>query len=63
MAVNRKRVLRWWARANWGAAGLWLLLIYPTVKWWHDSITWLVIMSLWANFAGHLAAALAAEED
>lgn len=31
----------------------WLLLVIPTVLWWRESITWLAIMSVWANVAGH----------
>ncbi len=32
---------------------LWLLLVVPTVVWWRNSVPWLAIMSVWANFAGH----------
>lgn len=35
---------------------LWVLLIVPTVLWWQNSITWVIVMSLWANIAAHAAA-------
>jgi hypothetical protein len=54
---------RRWARLNWGLAGLWTLLIAPTLLWWRDSVLWVALMSLWANIASHAAAALAARAE
>lgn len=34
---------------------IWLALVLPTVLWWRDSILWVAIMSVWANFAAHFA--------
>lgn len=34
---------------------LWALLIIPSVLFWQNSIVWVVIMSAWANLAGHFA--------
>lgn len=34
---------------------LWALLLVPTLLWWRDSIVWVSVMSLYANFAGHWA--------
>lgn len=44
---------------------IWALLIVPTLLWWRESILWIALMSVWANFAASLAAlvsALAARE-
>lgn len=38
----------------------WLILIVPSVLWWKESIAWIVIMSAWANFAGHGAGLVSA---
>lgn len=35
---------------------VWGLLIVPTVLFWHSSILWIALMSVWANFAAHFAA-------
>ncbi len=32
------------------------LLIPPSAFWWKDSVPYLVFISVWANFAGHLSA-------
>jgi hypothetical protein len=34
----------------------WALLAIPTLIWWKDSITWVAVMSLYANIAAHWAA-------
>lgn len=55
-----------WIKDGWGdpqfdrkihgwATVIWVLLIIPSVLWWRTSVTWLVIMSAWANVAGHYA--------
>lgn len=35
---------------------VWLALIVPSVLWWSESIKWIVLMSVWANVAGHFSA-------
>jgi hypothetical protein len=35
---------------------VWLVLIVPAVLWWKDSVPFLVIVSVYANVAGHWAA-------
>jgi hypothetical protein len=35
---------------------LWGLLIVPGILWWNDSIPFLVLCSVYANFVGHLSA-------
>lgn len=34
----------------------WVILIVPSVLWWSQSVKWIVIMSVWANVAGHFSA-------
>ena len=52
-----------WARVNWLFAATWTALIAPTLLWWRDSVLWVALMSLWANIASHVAAALAARAE
>lgn len=33
----------------------WALLIVPAVLYWKESIIFLVVCSVWANFAGHFS--------
>lgn len=35
---------------------VWILLLIPSVLWWSETIMWVVLMSVWANIAGHWAA-------
>jgi hypothetical protein len=42
---------------------LWILLIFPSVLLWRESIVWLVIMSAWANVAGSVASLQSARAD
>ncbi len=35
---------------------LWALLIIPAVLWWSQSVPFLVMVSVYANVAGHFAA-------
>lgn len=43
---------------------VWGILLIPTLVWWKDSVTWVAIMSLYANLVGHWSAyqAVKAEE-
>ena len=40
---------------------VWVVLVLPTLLWWRDSVSWVVLMSLWANIASHWAAREAAK--
>ena len=42
---------------------VWILLIFPSVLLWRESIVWLVIMSAWANVAGSVASLQSARAD
>lgn len=37
------------------ATVIWLLLMIPSVTIWKDALIWVIIMSAWANVAGHWA--------
>lgn len=54
---------RTWKRVHWTLTVVWALMLIPTLLWWSDSILWVAGMSLYANVAGHWAAAQAAEAD
>jgi hypothetical protein len=46
----------WLRRFHAVATIAWLLLAVPSVLWWKHSILWVIILSVWANFASHFAA-------
>lgn len=35
---------------------MWIALIPPTLIFWPESVTWVALMSIWANIAAHAAA-------
>jgi hypothetical protein len=35
---------------------VWIVLLIPSVLWWSEAIMWVVLMSVWANIAGHWSA-------
>lgn len=51
------------ATIHYGLAGLWGLMLIPTLLWWKDSVLWVAAMSLYANFVGHLSAAKASRAE
>lgn len=61
----RKRLIsaHAWKLIHWTLTALWALMLIPTLLWWSDSILWVAAMSLYANVAGHWAAAQASEAD
>lgn len=38
------------------ATFVWILLIIPSILWWSESLIWIILMSAWANIAGHWSA-------
>lgn len=42
---------------------VWVLLIFPTLLWWKESILWVALMSIWANIVGHFSAYIAARSE
>ncbi|MFF8544836.1 hypothetical protein ACF060_31620 [Streptomyces werraensis] len=51
------------AVAHYSLAGVWVLLLIPTLIWWKNSVLWVAGMSLYANFVGHLSAAKASRAE
>lgn len=51
------------ALAHYCLAGVWVLLLIPTLVWWKNSVLWVAAMSLYANFAAHLSAAKASRAE
>jgi hypothetical protein len=47
-------------RINAGLALLWAVLLPPALLWWRDSVPFLVLCSVYANLAGHVAGVAAA---
>ena len=43
------------AKMHLGGAAFWLLMLIPTLIWWHSSVLWVAILSLYALLIGHLA--------
>lgn len=37
-------------------AGLWAVLVVPALLWWKDSIIFVILLSLYANFEASVAA-------
>jgi hypothetical protein len=44
-------------------AGVWALLLIPTLLIWKNSVLWVAFMSLYANGAAHLSAAKASRAE
>lgn len=52
-----------WARFHGAATLAWACLIPPSVLWWRESLPWIVLMSVWANFVGHFGSWQAARAE
>jgi hypothetical protein len=50
-------------RLNLWGVGIWLVLLVPTVLIWRDSVAYVVFMSWYANFVGHISAYIAAKAE
>ena len=44
------------AKVHLWLAGMWVVLIPPTLLWWSESILWVLMISIYANFVGHISA-------
>jgi hypothetical protein len=44
-------------------AGVWLILAIPTVLWWHDSVVWVALCSLYANAGLHVSSYMGARAE
>lgn len=45
-----------WGNRHLVLAALWAVLVIPAVLWWADSIIFVILLSLYANFEASLAA-------
>lgn len=45
------------------AAVMWVGLAIPSLIWWKDSVLWVILISIYANIAGHLSDICAARAD
>jgi hypothetical protein len=61
--MGSPRAARRAAIAHYVLAGLWALMLIPTLLWWKSSVLWVAAMSLYANFVGHLSAAKASRAE
>lgn len=52
-----------WIKVHGVAALIWVVLMPPSVLWWRDSVPYLVMLSVYANFAGSVASWTAAKGD
>lgn len=50
-------------RFNLIMTAVWLVLLPFTLIFWKDSVTWIVLMSWYANFVGHISAWTAAKAE
>lgn len=53
----------WAVRVHAGLFGFWVLMTIPSVLWWHDSILYVIFISLYAIWITHLSAMQAALAD
>lgn len=52
-----------WRRRHLVLAALWALLVVPSILWWKESIIFVILLSLYANFESSLAAHHALESE
>jgi hypothetical protein len=57
--LNPRRV----AVLHYCMAGVWALLLIPTLLFWKSSVLWVAAMSLYAHLVGHLSAAKASRAE
>lgn len=50
-------------RVHLGLFVVWVALAVPSVIWWHNSILWVIFLSLYAIWVSHLSAVQAALAD
>ncbi len=59
--VRRGSRCRVWAHR--ALAGMWVLLAIPGILWWAESILFVILVSLYANFVGEISASEAADDQ
>lgn len=53
--MNKQRKAQLSVIGHYVLAGVWALLLIPTLLLWKNSVLWVAAMSLYANFVGHLS--------
>lgn len=61
--INKLDVAPFHIKFNIVATIVWLVLLGPTILYWRDSIAYVVFMSWYAIFVGHISAWLAAKAE
>lgn len=51
-----------WRQRHLALALMWAALVWPSVVWWADSLIFVILLSLYANFESSLAAHHALQE-
>lgn len=52
-----------WRQVHAALTVIWIGLLVPSLLWWAHSLLWVVLMSVWANIAGHFSAWQAARAE
>lgn len=61
-AVVARGRSRWRVRLHRALAAVWVLLAIPGALWWAESILFVILVSLYANFVGEISASEAADD-
>jgi hypothetical protein len=61
--MNDQRKAKALSVMHYSLAGVWALMLVPTLLLWKSSVLWVAAMSLYANFIGHLSAAQASKAE
>ena len=60
---RQKKVAKWLKWFHLVMMFVWLVLAIPGILWWKESILFVIILSLWANFASEFACYQAARAE
>jgi hypothetical protein len=60
--VTGRRTIRRWVIFHRLRAAVWVILLPIALKFWPDAVWFVIVCSLYANFAGDLGAAEAADD-
>lgn len=61
--LSRLNIAELLVRFNIVCTFIWILLGYPSLTWWKNSILWVILISLWANIVGHFSAYIAGRAE
>lgn len=57
------KIAGWLRHFHLVAIFVWVGLIYPSMAMWKSSVTWVVLMSVWANIMSHFSAYMGARAE